>query len=423
MTKKFVIALAVMTLFFGVSGALPQSSQPQPPALAGHHADTGTKPGLLPEPVPSPAQYPFAEALRQLQNSDAALPMKEAPTTDMSKNDTPTKETPGKEMKEPAAMPPLKLVPLPPLEPRSTAIPRNYAPKKDVRLGPTGQEAVSVSQHWQEAANIPAPGKDGRVVYVYGAGMPVVVCAPLHICIVELEPGEKVLGEPQIGDSVRWEISPATAGSGEMAMSLIVIKPTAIGLDTTMMIPTDRRAYYLRLQSKPDDYLARVAFSYPEEQTQQWREFQRQQTAAHPAAELSLQEEAKDKTMPHKTLPDAVDSLYWDYSIKGGDPTMRPTHVLDDGLKTYIQMPAATGRTEAPVLVVEGPDGGEMVNYRVKEGVYIVDRLFNRAALIVGVGKHAKKVEITRKVQVGRNEERDSDKTGKEKQGEKAGGL
>jgi hypothetical protein len=49
-----------------------------------------------------------------------------------------------------------------------------------------------------------------------------------------------------------------------------------------------------------------------------------------------------------------------------------------------------------------------MVNYRVKNDpqnketlTYIVDRLFNRAALVVGAGKHAKKVEITRKVAIG----------------------
>ena len=65
------------------------------------------------------------------------------------------------------------------------------------------------------------------------------------------------------------------------------------------------------------------------------------------------------------------------------------------------EMPLATQRTEAPVLVVNGPDGAEMVNYRVKGDMYIVDRLFNRAALIVGVGKHARKVEITRKTEIG----------------------
>jgi len=106
-----------------------------------------------------------------------------------------------------------------------------------------------------------------------------------------------------------------------------------------------------------------------------------------------------------------VDALYWDYQIKGGDPTIRPLRVLDDGIKTYIQMPLATQRTEAPVLVVQGPDGSEMVNYRVKDDpqnkqtlTYIVDRLFNRAALVVGAGKHARKVEITRKTPVGQQQ-------------------
>ena len=32
-----------------------------------------------------------------------------------------------------------------------------------------------------------------------------------------------------------------------------------VGLDTNLLITTDRRAYYLRLLSKPDDYVARVA--------------------------------------------------------------------------------------------------------------------------------------------------------------------
>jgi type IV secretory pathway VirB9-like protein len=92
---------------------------------------------------------------------------------------------------------------------------------------------------------------------------------------------------------------------------------------------------------------------------------------------------------------------------------VRPIRVFDDGVKTYIQMPVASQRTEAPVLVVEGPDGGEMVNYRVKGDVYVVDRLFNRAALIVGAGKHAKKVQITRRTQIG----------GETKSAQKGGGV
>jgi P-type conjugative transfer protein TrbG len=173
------------------------------------------------------------------------------------------------------------------------------------------------------------------------------------------------------------------------------------GLDTTMVIPTDRRAYYVRLQSKPEEFLARVAFSYPESQSQEWKKYSDEQRQA-----AVLLERKRQKS--EKILPDTVDALYWDYQIKGGDPTIRPVRVLDDGVKTYIQMPLATQRTEAPVLVVQGPDGSEMVNYRVKDDpenketlTYVIDRLFNRAALIVGAGKHDRKVEIRRQIAVG----------------------
>ena len=47
------------------------------------------------------------------------------------------------------------------------------------------------------AENHPAAGPDGKVPYSYGAGLPTVVCAPLRICIIELQLGEKVMGEPR----------------------------------------------------------------------------------------------------------------------------------------------------------------------------------------------------------------------------------
>jgi type IV secretion system protein TrbG len=50
--------------------------------------------------------------------------------------------------------------------------------------------------------------------------------------------------------------------------------------------------------------------------------------------------------------------------------------------------------------VVMGSDGkGEMTNYRVQQQTYIVDRLFDRAQLILGAGKKAQKVEISREQQ------------------------
>jgi type IV secretion system protein VirB9 len=90
--------------------------------------------------------------------------------------------------------------------------------------------------------NQPLPGADGRVLYSYGAGLPTVVCAPLRVCIIELQAGEKLAGEPHIGDSIRWNVSPAMFRHGDAATTVIVLKPQIAGLETNLLITTDRRA-------------------------------------------------------------------------------------------------------------------------------------------------------------------------------------
>ena len=49
------------------------------------------------------------------------------------------------------------------------------------------------------------------------------------------------------------------------------------------------------------------------------------------------------------------------------------------------------------MFVLIGADGKEqLVNYRLKNGYYMIDKIFSKAALIVGVGKNQQKVVITR---------------------------
>ena len=267
-------------------------------------------------------------------------------------------------------------------------VPKDFRPKSDVPLTPTAHEAVRVSDGWLAEKNAPSPGPDGRVMYVYGAGLPTVVCAPLRVCMIELEAGEKIVGEPHIGDSVRWNIAPAMYGTEDHATPVIILKPQTPGLDTNLLITTDRRAYYLRLISKPEDYVARVAFEYPEDDIRKWQ----QQLAAEQA--LAKQERHAAEAPP---VLIAVEKVNFDYTIRGGDDHIRPLRVFDDGAKTFIQMPPDFQHREAPVLLVVGRDGkGEMTNYRVKDQTYIVDRLFDRANLVLGSGKRAQKVEISR---------------------------
>ena len=70
--------------------------------------------------------------------------------------------------------------------------------RTDVALTATAIEAVRVSEKWRTENNAPAAGPDGRVLYSFGAGLPTVVCAPLRVCIIELQAGEKIVGEPQM---------------------------------------------------------------------------------------------------------------------------------------------------------------------------------------------------------------------------------
>jgi len=106
---------------------------------------------------------------------------------------------------------------------------------------------------------------------------------------------------------------------------VIVLKPQAPGLDTNLLITTDRRAYYLRLLSKPDDYVARVAFAYPEEgeNERKWREHLAQQN-----------ERQRKASQIAESAQNAVESMYFNYRVKGGDESTRPVRVFDDGKKT-----------------------------------------------------------------------------------------
>ena len=270
-------------------------------------------------------------------------------------------------------------------------VPPGWEPSGDVALSETAREAVALSAKLSNEQNNPVPGPDGRVVYTFGIGQPTLVATPLRVSSIELQAGEKILGEPQIGDSVRWIVTPILSGSGDAATPILVVKPKMAGLDTTMIVATDRRTYYLRLVSKPGDYVSRVAFLYPDDQPLQWKLFLEQQAKEH--------RDHLDASRISQTGNDAVDKLYFDYTfkVKSGSGSIRPMRVLDDGEKTYIEMPSVTAFQELPTLVIEGLEGNEMVNFRVKGTTLVVDRLFVKAALLLGVGKHQEFVEIERK--------------------------
>jgi type IV secretion system protein VirB9 len=73
-----------------------------------------------------------------------------------------------------------------------------------------------------------------------------------------------------------------------------------------------------------------------------------------------------------------------------------PTRVYDDGQKTVIEMPRGMIAREMPVLLVREGGKDAVVNMRVKGQHFVVDRIFDKAVLVKGVGTSQERVAITR---------------------------
>jgi type IV secretion system protein TrbG len=208
--------------------------------------------------------------------------------------------------------------------------------------------------------------------YIAGA-LYQVYTAPERLTDIQLEPGEHLVGKPATGDSIRWILARGSSSTAGVEQQHVYVKPTRPDLDTTLCVNTDRRTYLLELHSYDDTYMAAVAWRYPQEEISQLETTLTQQQAL-----------ARSTTASGVS----IDKLNFGYGIAvlNGRPQWVPTQVFDDGHKTFIRFPAAMLDREAPALFVISTSGGDtqLVNYRVKNDTYVVDRLFEAAELRLG---------------------------------------
>ena len=240
-----------------------------------------------------------------------------------------------------------------------------------------------------EKANAAArvqPTRNGYInavqVYPFSQGaLYQVYAAPGQVTDVALQEGEQLVGSGPVaaGDTVRWIIGDTESGTGTSKRIHILVKPTRPDLVSNLVVNTDRRTYLLELRSAEKTYMASVSWQYPEDQL----------------IALRRQNASAESAIPIVTGVD-ISRLRFRYAIEGDDPPWRPVSAFDDGSKVYIEMPAGIAQGEAPPLFVIGPEGdGQLVNYRVRQNYYIVDRLFAAAELRMG-GEHQQTVRISR---------------------------
>ncbi len=266
-----------------------------------------------------------------------------------------------------------------------------YFSDKNPTLTQQEKAAIAIAEKWKSprAKSIaPVTGPNGSIKFLYGAQQPSIVCAVLQVCDVALQAGEQV-NSINLGDTARWTVEPAVTGSGAGEVQHLIIKPLDVGLETSMVVTTNRRTYHLRLRSHRSQYMPQVAFTYPEEAMAKWE-----------AIKAREGRDRDDRTLPETR--EYMGNLSFDYEVSGS-AAWKPVRVYNDGRKTIIQMPSTMAQTEAPALLVVRKDGGVftddetvMVNYRVQGDRYIVDSVFDKAILIAGVGSSQDRVTIQR---------------------------
>ncbi|SEA68515.1 type IV secretion system protein VirB9 [Nitrosospira multiformis] len=263
----------------------------------------------------------------------------------------------------------------------------------EIKLTPQERAALALAKKWKAGASTqgvkPVMGADGTIRFLYGATQPSIICAVLQVCDVELQPGEQV-NSLHLGDTARWTVEPAVTGSGRMEVQHLIIKPMDTGLETSLIVTTDRRTYHLRLRSHRTEFMPRVAFTYPEEAMVKWEKMRREERTAH-----------DNQVMPG--TGEYLGNLDFDYTIEGQVGRLKPLRVYNDGVKTIIQMPGSLSQTEAPILLVVRKDGGlftdeesVQVNYRLQNDRFIVDSIFDKAILVAAVGSSQDRVTIRR---------------------------
>lgn len=262
--------------------------------------------------------------------------------------------------------------------------------ERQAPLPPSARLALAISEGWLNNGTEPLAGPDGRVLYVYGQGVPTVVCAVFQVCELDLEAGEAPKKDALDWGDHRFEVAARTAGSGNQEFTYLVLKPTEPGLDTTMTIGTNKRPYYVRLVSTSHDHMARVAFSYPEEEAAKRKD----EAEAKKAEELRQQSEA-DRLAKLNTQK-AIRN--WNYRVKlhGKDAAyLKPEKIGDDGVHTHIVLSEEARHRGLPVVQLRDARGPIPANARWDGNELIVDALFEHACLLEGVGKAQQRACIT----------------------------
>ncbi|HAT8721648.1 TPA: P-type conjugative transfer protein TrbG, partial [Legionella pneumophila] len=97
-----------------------------------------------------------------------------------------------------------------------TILAEHYFSDTVPKLSSQEKQGLDIAERTQqgEKTSIPFASSDGSVSFIYGSGQIRVVCAPLQVCDIALQPGEQ-FNDMNVGDP-RFVVEPSLTGSGAM---------------------------------------------------------------------------------------------------------------------------------------------------------------------------------------------------------------
>ncbi|BCG05636.1 hypothetical protein PPGU19_102040 (plasmid) [Paraburkholderia sp. PGU19] len=196
-----------------------------------------------------------------------------------------------------------------------------------------------------------------------------VLTAPLKLTTIELEPGEKLIADPAMGDSIQWEVD-------DDKMNHVFIKPHEADIVNTLHLTTNRREYDFTLIASPAGgfFYQTVRFQYPHA----------------PVARTDARDDGNgagrgsangERGGDSGAITVAPDKLNWDYSVDGS-AEFKPEVVFDDGHSIWMRMPAKAQTWPVPMYK---DHGDRVVGNFIRRGDFLVfQRLADEIVLVSG---------------------------------------
>ena len=185
-----------------------------------------------------------------------------------------------------------------------------------------------------------------------------VYCRVGYLTDIALKEGESITFVGG-GDTASWMLDTSTVGNTPH----LYIKPIANDVNTNIVVNTTEHTYQLILNSS-DWYNPMVRWNYGIENT----------------INVQKQKKKDEKIIVGDTNAYSVDRLNFDYTVTGSQD-WKPVMVFDDGQRTFIKFKRLTSNTPALFIKEKGKKAVSMVNYKIKDNCYIVEKVFDEAQL------------------------------------------